>query len=116
MNSDIHGKKHSFREFRSPVACMVAAIYCCFSLCISAYAIWGNNDGGVWFFMLIFYFPFSILDVLVQVLVQLFFGVNVIKWLPAFDLFMFVVGGTFWYYMLSKAIAFRWAKRKFSNL
>jgi hypothetical protein len=109
MKSDHLFRKAEFRAFRSSMARTVAGVYFGISVCISMYVIWGHNDGGVWFYMLALYFPFSMIDVLIQTLAQLFFQEFIMKWLWIVDLLMFVVGGTFWYYILVKTLAFRLA-------
>jgi hypothetical protein len=113
MTPDIEPKRPTtFKEFKSGSAQIAATVYLCFAFAVSMYVIFGHNDGGVWFYMLLFYFPFSLLDVLGQVLFQLILPHSLLKWLWVFDLVFFVVGGTFWYYMLVKRIAYFMAGRK----
>jgi hypothetical protein len=99
---------------RSIAAIVLAALYFIIASWLSAVALFGTNDGGIWIFMDWIYWPASTVVGWVRLLVKNIVPSGILHELPfasfsmlnAFDVSCCIIVGTFWYYFLVKTLSF----------
>jgi hypothetical protein len=107
-----------FQVFRSPWPLRITLLYLVISLGLSVIALFGNNDGGVWFFLDFIYWPFSKVtlilrtafkDIVPNVVLhaELFSSVTILN---ALDVFCSIVAGGVWYFFVSKLVFFLFSR------
>jgi hypothetical protein len=107
-----------FRSFRSPWPLRVSLLYLVIAIYLSAIALFGDNDGGVWFFLDFIYWPFSKVMLLLRTALreiipsavlhaELFSSVTILN---VFDILCSIIAGSVWYFVVTKIVVFLFSK------